>query len=335
MKQRSSVLLVVAGIALGGGAFWWVNADSDSESSVSISAEGQAATEERLADASKEVSEKSESKPQIYFLDEAGAPAADSRPRANMMPKANGTRRITEVRPITTPEEGDFMAPRWSPDGLELMFSSAGYSGLYTRGINGGGITQITGKDHIGHGAEWTKDGKIIAKNNNGERQEFNPDGTPASSVDPVLDSNITGAFNSDDVVYYRENPGEAPVPVSAGEDRYYGGVVSDDGKYIAYNGIETGIYVAPTDGSAPPVHIGYGENPSFLPDGSGIVYTVTQDDGHNLVAGDLYLSSLDGQNVSNLTDGSPMIETKPAVSPDGQRIAFEADGQIYIGSLQ
>ena len=82
-------------------------------------------------------------------------------------------------------------------------------------------------------------------------------------------------------------------------------------------------------------MHIGYGTHPTFLPDSSGIVYTVTQDDGHNLVSGDLFMSSLDGRTVSNLTGNSFAIETKPSVSPDGRKIAFEADGKIYVGSFQ
>lgn len=276
-----------------------------------------------------------ETKPKVFFLDEAGTAAPADRPQANLLPKTNGSARLVNPEAITTPEEGDFMAPRWSPDGLELMFSKAGYSGLYTKGILGGELVQITGKEHIGYGAEWTDDGKIVAKNNKGERQEFNPDGSPASGVDPISDANITGAFNTNDTVYYRANPGEAPVPVSTGEDRYYGGVVSPDGKYIAYNGLETGIYVKPVDGSAPPVHIGEGTNPTFTPDSNALVYSVTQDDGDKLLAGDLYMSSLDGKNISNLTENTAGIALKPSVSPDGQKVAYESNGQIFVATLQ
>lgn len=289
-----------------------------------------AAEKKEMGDAAK-----ANAKPQVYFLNEAGTEAPASRPQSNRMPKVTGTAKISNVRAITTPEEGDFMAPQWSPDGLELMFSKAGYSGLYTKGILGGELNQVTGKDHIGFGAEWTKDGKIVAKNNDGERQEFNPDGSPASGVDAINDANVTGAFSANDTVYYREAPGEAPVPVSAGPDRYYGGVVSPDGKYLAYNGLETGIYVKPLDGSGPAVHIGEGTNPAFTPDSNAIVFSVTQDDGQNLIAGDIYMSSLDGQTVSNLTEDSPYIEQKPVVSPDGQQIAYEVDGQIMVGTLQ
>ncbi len=332
MKPGQYALFAVAGLAVAGSLMMATKSDEVQRTSAD---KAQARAKGSKTDGKASAGASAEANPEVFFLDEAGTQAPGNRPRANMVPKANGTARIGEIRAITSADEGDFMAPRWSPDGLELMFSKAGYSGLYTKGIMGGEINQVTGKDNIGYGAEWTKDGKIVAKNNEGEKQAFNPDGSPASSVDPVDDSSITGAFNSNDTVFYRPNPGEAPIPVSAGEDRYYGGVVSPDGKYIAYNGLETGIYIKPLDGSGPAVHVGYGTHPTFLPDSSGIVYTVTQDDGHNLVQGDLYMSSLDGRTISDLTGNSPAIETKPSVSPDGRKIAFEADGTIYVGSFQ
>lgn len=334
MKPGKVTVIVAAGLLVAGVFVLATRANRNA------AAPGKAATQVAVnaakpAPAADEKTAAGQPKPEVYFLDETGTNAPDDRLKANLMPKANGNKRLTGVRALTSADEGDFMAPRWSPDGLELMFSKAGYSGIYTKGLMGGGLTQVTGKDGTGFNAQWTHDGKILSKTNDGETQSFNPDGTPASSVSPMDDSNITGAFNADDTIYHRANPGEAPVPISTGEDRYYGGILSPDGKYVAYNGLETGIYVRPVDGSTPPVHIGNGTNPSFMPDSSGLVYNVTHDDGHNLVAGDLYMSSLDGQSVSNLTNGSASIETKPNVSPDGSMIAFESDGVIFIGSIQ
>lgn len=331
MKSGQLVLVAAAGLAVAGAVVMrQSNSNTDAASSAQIVQMEEGAAEDTAA----KTSVQQQPKPEIYFLNEAGTAAPDKRPRANNLAKVNGNRTVRNTRAITSREEGDFMAPVWSPDGLEVMFTKPGFTGLYTKGIFGGDITQITGKTNVGFDAKWNEDGKIVTRTNDGDVQEFNPDGTPAGSVSPVDDKSVTGPFSSNDTVFYRENPGEAPIPISAGEDRYYGGIVSPDGKYIAYNGLETGIYVKPLDGSQPPVNIGYGTNPSFLPDSSGIVYNVTHDDGHNLVAGDLYLSTLDGSIVSDLTNGSPAIETKPTVSPDGNKIAYESDGVIFVGEI-
>lgn len=290
-----------------------------------------------LPSAGGEEPRKQEEPPEIVFLEEAGSytPADRPRPTAMRMPVTNGNRRVANARSITSKEQGEFVSPRWSPDGLELLVSRPGFTGLFTVGANGGDVTQLTAKEGIGFGADWNEAGEIDTRSNDGERQKFNPDGTPADSVSIEEDSSRVGTFTKDDTVFYRPAPGEAPVALTTGEDRYFGGVLSPDGKHMVYNGLHTGLYVKPVDGSAPPVHLGIGTEPRWLPDSSGVVYQVTSDDGHNLMSGDLYTATVNGETVSNLTQTDNSIELSPSVSPDGTRIAFEADGQIYVGDLQ
>lgn len=274
---------------------------------------------------------------EVFFLSEESDSALKARnaTTGNHRPKVNGNRRLSAARPITTKEDGEFIAPRWSPDGLEVLVSSPGYNGLFTVGAHGGGINQVTDKDGVGFHGKWEEDGQISAKNALGEKQRYNADGSPVDAVTMENDHSVVGTYTKDDTVFYRSAPGEPAVPVSQGEDRYYGGVVSPDGKYIAYNGVLSGIYIQPLDGSAPPVRVGHGSNPVFLPDSSGIVFSYAEDDGHYLVTGDLYLATVDGQSISSLTDGSSGIEVNPSVSPDGRYIAYEDNGQIFVGELQ
>jgi hypothetical protein len=272
----------------------------------------------------------------VYFLSEAGA-AADpkSHPKTMRQPVVNGNRRVGPPRAITSKTEGEFIAPRWSPDGLEVMFSTAGYNGLFTKGSSGGELAKVTGKDSVGFWAKYNDKGQIETRTNSGESQAFQSDGSPVDSARMMEDTSLVGTFTKDDTVYYRANPGEAAKPISQGDDRFYGGVVSPDGKYVAYNGLHTGLYVAPLDGSAPPVNLGEGYSPSWLPDGSGVVYNISQDDGHRLIGSDLYMATVDGGTVSNLTQSPYDVETNPSVSPDGTKVAFEKDGVIYIADLQ
>lgn len=313
----------------------------NSESEVSLPEKPQAASGTQAA-ASKPAAgpaeKKSDAPADVYFLAEAGDSATANgrkRPTGNNPPRANGDRRIANPQPLTTKEDGDFIAPRWSPDGLELLVSKPGFSGLYALGAEGGPLQQLTDRENIGFFAEWTEDGKITTRNPNGERITLNPDGSPASSVEMENDLSRVGTFTKDDVVYYRANPGEAAVPVSQGEDRYYGGTVSPDGKYIAYNGLLSGIYIQPLDGSAPPVRVGNGGRPTWMPDSSGVVFAYAEDDGHNLIASDLYLATRDGSSISNLTQNSNAIEDHPVISPNGQYIAYESNGIIYRAELR
>ncbi len=272
----------------------------------------------------------------VFFLPEADPGYASApRPSARKLPVANGTRRLGPPKAVTSKAEGEFIAPRWSPDGLELLFSRPGYNGLYTKGVEGGKLRELTDADHVGFKSRWNPDGTITAQTNDGKVQQLGPDGTPLEAPSPMQDLDYVGAFTQDDKVYYRSAPGEPAKLISEGDDRFYGGVVSPDGRYIAYNGLHTGLYIASLDGSGRVVYLGEGHSPSWLPDGSGIVYNVSIDDGHQLLASDLYLASVDGSTISNLTQTPGQIEINPSVSPDGQWVAYEVEGVIYVAPLE
>lgn len=273
----------------------------------------------------------------IVLLEEGSQEPASNRPRptSQRMPTLTGSKKIVNARPVTSKEDGEFVAPRWSPDGLELLMSRPGYNGLFTVGADGSSVRQVTTREGVGWGADWTETGDIEVRTFNGEKQRLGSDGAPTDSVAVEEDASRVGTYTKDDTVYYRPAPNEAAIPVTSGEDRYHGGVVSPDGKYIAYNGLQTGIHVQALDGSSPPVSLGAGVSPKWLPDGSGVVYYIATDDGHNLVTGDLYAASVDGQTISNLTQTDGIIEQNPSVSPDGTRVAYEADGVVYVGELQ
>jgi len=271
----------------------------------------------------------------VFFLPEADPGyASTARPSSRKLPVANGTRRAGPPRAVTSKAEGEFIAPRWSPDGLELLFSRPGYNGLYVKGAEGGALRELTDTPHVGYKSGWNADGSLSAVANDGKAQQLGADGTPLGPPSPMDDASYVGAFTQDDNVYYRGAAGEPARLVSEGDDRFYGGVVSPDGRYIVYNGLYTGLYIAPLNGSGAPVYLGDGHSPSWLPDGLGIVYNISIDDGHQLLASDLYLASTDGTSISNLTQTSDQIELNPSVSPDGRSVAYEVDGVIYMAPL-
>jgi Tol biopolymer transport system component len=79
---------------------------------------------------------------------------------------------------------------------------------------------------------------------------------------------------------------------------------------------------------------VGKGEHPSWLPDSSGIVYDIPISDGARVIDSDLWFAASDGSERTNLTNTPGIAESWPAVSPDGSRIAFVAEGAVYIGKF-
>jgi len=327
---NARLIFIAVACLLLGGALWWRFAEprrleepSAAKSYKPVSNSGTATTSSvaRLEN--------------VFFLPEADQSYA-SQPRVSSrkQPVVNGTRRLGPPRAVTSKAEGEFIAPRWSPDGLELLFSRPGYAGLFVKGADGGKLIQVTDKEGVGFKTKWNPDGSITALSNTGEKQTFLPDGTPVEGPSPYDDDSYVGAFTKDDKVYYRAAPGEPARVVSEGDDRFYGGVVSPDGRYIVYNGLYSGLYIKPLDGSGPTVYLGEGYSPSWLPDSSGIVYNISVDDGHQILASDLYLATVDGTNISNLTQTPDTIELNPSVSPDGSAVAYESDGVIYVAPL-
>ncbi|MEQ8818974.1 MAG: hypothetical protein RLY93_01925 [Sumerlaeia bacterium] len=240
-----------------------------------------------------------------------------------------GNLRLADVRELIAKDElGGFLAPRISPDGLQVMLTRAGYQGIYVMPIGGGEPALVAMED--AWNARWTEDGRIAVKNADGTERLYAADGT-LEGVREAEDNQI--AFGEDDQIYVRGEGGES-VPLTGNDDRYINPVVSGDGSRVAYLGLYSGLYVAPADGSGEPLFLGTGTNPTFLADGS-LVYDVTEDDGHHLTQGDIYHVSGDLTEVSNLTEGDDHVSQVPHVGPDGETLVYESDGSIYIGRIQ
>lgn len=123
---------------------------------------------------------------------------------------------------------------------------------------------------------------------------------------------------------------------LTRGEDRFFGPLLSPEGRLVAVVGLRTGVHVLDADTGRPLAHAGpRTSHPSWTPEARWLVYERVEDDGHALTAGDLEaLAPATGGRVP-LTETEEAIETDPAVSPDGRRLAFLRDGAVWVADLE
>jgi len=247
--------------------------------------------------------------------------------------QSEGARRLHDVRRMTSVEKnGVLLAPRVSPDGLQILATRPGGGGLFLIDRRTGESAQLA---QSGAEARWTSEGQIRMRDENGVEHLLNSDGLEdepgaspqAAATDPV--------FAHDDAIYARSGSGGAPQPLTNGTDKFFNPVLSPDGQYVVYQGLNTGLYLCRADGSGDPRFLGAGNHPAWLPDSSGVVFDVTADDGHNLIRGDIYYSDVNAQERTNLTAGGDLVAQMPSVSPDGNTVFFESGGEIYSGNLR
>lgn len=235
-----------------------------------------------------------------------------------------GGTHVLGAYPVTKP--GDFIHPTWSPLGLDLVFTTRQLDGVWTAGPNSFDARQISDDRLAGAEMTWANDGlQVIIQSI--DRRPVALMLTGEKYPLPELPQKVVVREGQ---IYIRDEDGGLKR-ITGSQDRFYGPKLSPDETLVAYIGIETGIYISTVDGKHT-ISVGKGENPSWLPDSSGIVYDIPMSDGLTVIDGDLWYAAADGSERTNITNTPGIVESHPAVSPDGQRIAFIAEGAVYVG---
>ena len=140
-------------------------------------------------------------------------------------------------------------------------------------------------------------------------------------------------AFTRDDRMYAVGRNGQLQR-VGSG-DRFYGPVIAPDGDRVAFQGLTTGIYIY-TRSTGVLVHVGRGTAPAWSPDSKRLAFERTEDDGHDIIASDLYIFDLAAARITAVTATDRITERRPSFSPDGASIAYDdGEGAVYFGRLE
>lgn len=112
--------------------------------------------------------------------------------------------------------------------------------------------------------------------------------------------------------------------------------ISSPDKKKLAFEVMGGNMYSMNIDGTNL-IDLGKGHRPRWSSDSKKIIYMITEDNGDNYTASDIYTINADGTQKKNLTNTNDRIEMNPCFSPDGKAIVFDVynDGSIYLMNIE
>ncbi|MGP1908665.1 S9 family peptidase [Metabacillus sp. JX24] len=196
-------------------------------------------------------------------------------------------------------------SPRWSPDGSRLAFLSnrSGKNQLYVMSARGGEAKALT-EEHLAVSQPvWSPDSASIL---------------------------VSLALAPEDTLEKAKEEEKQLEPLVVEDMRYKSdasGFVRNKKRQLAVADAETGELKL----------IGFREydcsDASWSPDGKAIAFTsnMTDDPDQNLIS-DVYILSLDGQDLTKLTNSNGFYGN-PSWSPDGRYVAFLGHEKEYLGA--
>lgn len=208
-----------------------------------------------------------------------------------------------------TADNNEDRLPAWSPDGSEIAFASqrGSATGLYAVAVAGG--RERTLKDGAGNfsAPAWSAGGKLAYVSSDRASSKLEIDGAVVSGTENVFPFRVSWAPKADDFVY-----------VADGEIHRRTGGRTKVIPFTASLEVTKPNYPRAKrdwDSTTPRRALGV-LKPTLSPDGKSIAF---------IALGDLYVVPVTGGKPENLTRDHAM-DTDPAWSPDGSKIAWSSD---------
>ena len=280
---------------------------------------------------------------------------------------------LSDVRDAGIPIEGAQISPAPSPSGKYLAFTGDNFKGIRLFSLDDGKVRELTNLEGAGFGFEWAPSDDLVAFR--GSLGKINkklliavghPDGTV--EVSSALSESLSLPAWKDGLVLFADWKNGSTLKSAGPENgdgfkgiklpRPSGALVafdkemkasrnesgdgrvffmprySQDGKTLLIHCLDGHIYLG-KEGSDELRDIGEGSSARFARDGSCIIYEKTLDDGHRIVASDIYLYSISTRMTYRLTDTPDKIEMRPSMAEDGHTVFFDLDGRIMRGWLK
>lgn len=276
---------------------------------------------------------------------------------------------VLNVRTLPVGSARVWSAPRWSPDGKTIYYTTADFDGIWACPGAGGNAVQITSDRGSGFGFTISPDGSQIAW------RRTLPGALPGERVQELVVRNLAGgapsvlasgkslslpSFVRSDVVFsvageiQGVNPAGQPSGVVSvlgiedtkialvtdgvkslvdplGNGSYVWPSLSPDGsKLVAYE-MDRGTFVCRPDGSHP-LRIGRRDAPAWTRDGKWLIYMADRDDGHAVRSSAVAYVSPDGKTEGVLASSPHVNGMFPRCSPVADEIAVSTlEGGIVV----
>lgn len=258
-----------------------------------------------------------------------------------------------------------FASPSFSPDGKEVLLTTATKTGLWLYNLESEELREVTDKPGAGVKPAFTDSGEVLYRyetNVNGQRhfalESVSNEGNgknfkvllPSkrkldhSEVAKIKKNSRArkGSISEDSVELYNQY-GTLVVSINGtereikpyGDGIYINESLSPDNTKIisSWRGVKT--FVSDLDGNIL-VELGKISSPTWSPDGKWIAYTVIEDDHDYLTASDIYIVSSDGKQKYKITDTDDKIELSPQWSPSGTELVYSTlAGEIEVITLE